>query len=139
MKVKCFVIMLFLLLACSVSYAVEIALITDKNNPVDSISAKDAKNIFLGKKKSWDGGGSVTPVIQKNASVTEAFTRSIVKKSSAQYTLFWRKAIFTGTGTPPVEVEDDAAMKKMVAAKSGAVGYISADALDGSVKKLNIN
>ena len=46
--------------------------------------------------------------------------------------------LFTGTGLPPKVFADDAEIKNAVAAQPGAIGYISASALDGSVKKLDI-
>jgi len=138
MKLKIFLLTLLLMFMCSGSYAADIVLITDKSNSVDKISATDAKNIFLGKKKRWDDGSIIIPIVQKDQKVADQFNKTIVKKTSSQFDLFWRKAVFTGTGAPPTEVEDNDAMKKMVTSKTGAIGYITADALDDTVKKVEV-
>jgi hypothetical protein len=44
--------------------------------------------------------------------------------------------VFTGKGTPPKEVADDAAVKSFVATTPGAVGYIDESKVDASVKVL---
>jgi ABC-type phosphate transport system substrate-binding protein len=127
-----------ILFCCTAGYAADVILITNKSNPVSSLSATDAKNMFLGKKTSWSDGSSVTAFTQKDDAVTDVFAKEFVKKSSQQFYMFWRKAVFTGKGTPPVEVENSEQMKKIVASKNGAVGYILESELDGSVKKLSV-
>ncbi|MDH3998818.1 MAG: hypothetical protein OET90_08255 [Desulfuromonadales bacterium] len=131
-------ILVFLLLVFSSSSLAEIVLITDLENPVSEISTLDAKNIFLGKRRSWADGSMLIPVTQVDRAATDQFSRKYLNMSVAQYNLYWRQMLFTGTGLPPLAVADDAAMKKMVATKLGAIGYISASSLDATVKKLEI-
>lgn len=84
---------------------------------------------FLGKTKS------PTPINfnEKNA-LRDEFYAKACKKDPAQVQSIWGKLIFTGTGTPPAEVDSAAAMKKAVAADPSAVGYLDKKDLDGSVK-----
>jgi ABC-type phosphate transport system substrate-binding protein len=138
MKRISLLIALMILFCCTAGYAVDVILITNKTNPTSSLSATDAKNIFLGKKTSWEDGSKVTAFTQKDDAATEPFAKEFVKKSSQQFYMYWRKAVFTGKGTPLVEVDNSAQMKKIVASKDGAIGYILASELDDSVKKLNV-
>ncbi|MDG5467320.1 phosphate ABC transporter substrate-binding protein [Deltaproteobacteria bacterium IMCC39524] len=138
MKRISLLIALMILFCCTAGYAADVILITNKLNPVSSLTATDAKNMFLGKKTGWSDGSTVTPFTQKDSAVTDPFAKKFVKKSSQQFYMFWRKAVFTGKGTPPVEVENSEQMKKIVAAKNGAVGYILKSELDDSVKKLSV-
>lgn len=119
--------------------AADYVLVVNKANAVSSIDAKDAKKIFLGKKSTWDNGERIVLYSQQNQALTDAFSEGVVKKSAQQFMVFWKKALFTGTGKPPVEVADDAGMKQAIAADPKGVGYISAAAMDGSVKQLIIN
>ncbi|HWJ93608.1 MAG TPA: hypothetical protein VNT33_02730 [Telluria sp.] len=84
---------------------------------------------FLGKTKS------PTPINfnEKNA-LRDEFYAKACKKDPAQVQSIWGKLIFTGTGTPPAEVDSAAAMKKAVAADPNAVGYLDKKDLDASVK-----
>lgn len=84
---------------------------------------------FLGKVKS------PTPInlAEKNPLRDEFFAKAC-KKDPVQVQAMWGKLIFTGTGTPPAEVDSAAAMKKAVAADPNAVGYIDKKDADASVK-----
>jgi hypothetical protein len=84
---------------------------------------------FLGKVKS------PTPInlTEKNPLRDEFFAKAC-KKDPAQVQAVWGKLIFTGTGTPPAEVDGSAAMKKAVAGDPNAVGYIDKKDADASVK-----
>jgi hypothetical protein len=84
---------------------------------------------FLGKVKS------PTPINmnEKNPLRDEFFAKAC-KKDPVQVQAMWGKLIFTGTGTPPAEVDSAAAMKKAVAADPNAVGYIDKKDIDASVK-----
>jgi hypothetical protein len=84
---------------------------------------------FLGKVKS------PTPINfnEKNPLRDEFFAKAC-KKDPVQVQAVWGKLIFTGTGTPPAEVDSAAAMKKAVAADANAVGYIDKKDADASVK-----
>lgn len=136
---KIFILLLALLVVGSASYAAELILITNVSNSVDSISAKDVKKIYLGKKSSWNDGTSIKVFAQKDTDLTNVLVKKYVKKTPQQYFLYWQNAIFTGKGTPPVEVDGNAQMKKIVKAQKGAIGYIDASELDSSVKKLTVN
>jgi hypothetical protein len=84
---------------------------------------------FLGKTKS------PTPISfnEKNP-LRDEFYAKACKKDPAQVQSIWGKLIFTGTGTPPAEVDSAAAMKKAVAADANAVGYLDKKDVDASVK-----
>jgi hypothetical protein len=84
---------------------------------------------FLGKIKS------PTPInlTEKNPLRDEFFAKAC-KKDPVQVQAMWGKLIFTGTGTPPAEVDSGAAMRKAVAADPNAVGYIDRKDVDATVK-----
>ncbi|MFC5547226.1 hypothetical protein [Massilia aerilata] len=84
---------------------------------------------FLGKVKS------PTPInLNEKNPLRDEFFAKACRKDPVQVQAMWGKLIFTGTGTPPAEVDSAAAMKKAVAADPNAVGYIDKKDLDASVK-----
>jgi len=84
---------------------------------------------YLGKIKS------PTPfTFNEKSPLRDEFFAKACKKDAAQVQAMWGKMIFTGTGTPPAEVDSAAAMKKAVAADPNAVGYIDKKDADASVK-----
>lgn len=126
-------------LLCGVSGAAwaELAVIANPANPVAALSPEDIKLIYLGKRQEFPGGGAVKPVDQKEGSpVRDAFATKIVGKDASQLKAYWSKMIFSGRGTPPQEVGDDAAVKAWVVGNPEGLGYIDGGAVDATVKVL---
>ena len=115
----------------------DVAVVVGAGSGVSSISARDAKKIFLGKTKKLPDGSDAAPVYQPDASATHAaFRDKVLRKSASQLKSYWSKKVFSGKGTPPKEMADDAAVKAYVSSTAGGIGYIDAAAVDGSVKVL---
>jgi len=139
MKYPAIVLAFMLTMVGSTVLAADFAIITNKSTPDTVLSADQIKNYYLGKRTAWSDGTKVTVYTQGISPVHADFIRQIVRKTPQQYTTYWKKSLFTGTGLPPEDFASDAEMKKAVAANPGTLGYISASALDDSVKKLGIN
>jgi len=138
-KTLIFMTLCLLVALATSAAAADFVVIVNPDNPVSSLSVRDAKNIFLGKKGNWDNGGTIVLYSQFNSVLTDAFAGDVLGKSAQQFSTFWKKALFTGTGRPPVELKDDAEMKKFIAADPKGIGYISASAVDGSVKVVKLH
>ncbi|GIX37724.1 MAG: hypothetical protein KatS3mg127_0963 [Silanimonas sp.] len=88
--------------------------------------------IFLGRTPTV--GGQPAVIVFQKGPVRAQFEDGVLGRSGAQLTSHWSRLVFTGRAKQPEEVADDAAVKAKVAATPGAIGYISADAVDSSVK-----
>ncbi len=132
---KLHVLLVSILFSLSSAFCVaETAVIVHPSNSA-SLSQKDIANLFLGKKKSFPGGGQAIPVNQEEGSaVREGFNDSVLGKSSSQLKSYWSRLIFTGKGTPPKEVGGDADVVGLVAANPNTIGYVDAGAVSGDVK-----
>ena len=131
----------FLSSACAVSavYAGEIAIVGNKDLTVDSLSKKDLKSIFLGKKTQWDNGKKIIFVILKTGDVHESFLKQFIGKSVSQYANFWKKMVFTGKGKKPKSFQTEDELVAFVGNTSGAVGYILSGSKADGVKSLSVN
>ena len=100
----------------------------------DSLDENTISRIFLGKAKTFPGGASATPIDQAEGSAAaEEFNSKVLNRSSSQLKAYWSKLVFTGKGTPPKAVADDAAVIEMVSKNPGMIGYIQGDG-GGAVK-----
>lgn len=106
--------------------------------PGDTIGAGELQNIFLGKTGAWSDGAAVRPAVLKDGPAAEEFLKSYVKKSPSQFGTFWKKAVFSGTGTPPDEFGSDAELVQFVAATPGAVGFVAEGTDTGGTKVLAV-
>ena len=121
------------LLFSSISYA-EIAIIVNKASTLTAAEASDIERVYLGKSKNI-GGTEVTPINQeKKAGLSEAFNKVVLNKTSNQVKAYWSKLVFTGKGTPPQELSNDAEVLNAVKNDVNTIGYIDASVVDDSVK-----
>lgn len=133
-------IVLILTISICAGYASsdEILVVANSSVTQSDISAKDLGSIFLGQKKSWDGGEKVVPVTLETGPTHESFMKTNVKKSASQFSTFWKQAIFTGQGLPPKAVNSEEEVIKFVAENKGAIGYIASSTSHEGIKVLTV-
>jgi ABC-type phosphate transport system substrate-binding protein len=131
---------LFFLCASTLSFAKSIAVIVHPDNPTQNLTAKDLKMIFLGDKTTWSDGEPLKIAALKNGKVHKEFLKSIVKLSSMKFAIHWKQKIFTGnaTGSHINFFKSEAKVKEYVKDNPTAIGYISVDSLDDTVKEIKI-
>jgi ABC-type phosphate transport system substrate-binding protein len=125
-------------LLCAESYAsAEVVVIASKSAPVSSLSVEQAKSIFLKKVEALPDGSSVIAVdLPADNAVRDEFYEKATNKNANQVKAYWAKRIFTGKGTPNDIQNSESSVKKWVASGGNHIGYVSPDAVDGSVKVL---
>ncbi|MDP2714676.1 phosphate ABC transporter substrate-binding protein [Rheinheimera sp.] len=114
--------------------AADIAVVVNPAN-ANAVSADDLNRLFLGRASSFADGSKATPLnLAEGQAGRDEFDNKVLNRSAAQLKAYWSKLVFTGKGTPPKELADDAAVKAAIAADATAIGYISSASVDGSVK-----
>ena len=126
---------LSILLFCLSAHA-EVAVIVHPSN-ASSADALLIKRIFEGQLKSFSDGSSAIPISQTaDLPAAEEFNSKVLKKTASQLKAYWAKIVFTGKGSPPNEVNNDAEVIKLVSTNPNLVGYVDASAVNSSVKVL---
>ncbi|MDU0113307.1 MAG: ABC-type phosphate transport system substrate-binding protein [Psychrosphaera sp.] len=111
-----------------------ISVIVHPSNPVE-LDQSEVARIFLGKMKSFPGAGQVIPVNQNEGNSQRAdFETTILKKSGTQIKAYWSKLVFTGKGTPPKDVGNDADVIELIKANPSMIGYINDSSVTSDVK-----
>lgn len=124
-----------ILLGLSLPLKAEIVVIANKDLSVTSLSRDDIYRIYLGKTKFLPNGTKVIPVDQKQGSTSRnQFYSNIIHKTETEIKKYWSQIIFTGQGTPPLQQDDDHAVKDLVAQDINCLGYIDRSLVDSSVK-----
>jgi ABC-type phosphate transport system substrate-binding protein len=112
----------------------DIAIVVNPAN-ANAVSSDDLNRLFLGRASNFADGTKATPLnLSEGQAARDEFDNKVLSRSSSQLKAYWSKLVFTGKGTPPKELADDAAIKAAVAADPTAIGYISSASVDGSVK-----
>ncbi len=112
----------------------EIAIVVHPSNAA-AVDNAALSRIFLGKLKTFSGGGQALPINQSESNpATEEFNSKVLKKSGSQLKAYWSKLVFTGKGTPPKAVASDAEVINLVSSNPNLIGYVDAGAVTGAVK-----
>lgn len=99
------------------------------------IDANEISRIFLGKSKSFPGGGSAIPIDQADGSDVRAdFSDAVLDKSVSQLKAYWAKLVFTGKGSPPKEIGGDSEVIDVVSSNPNLIGYVRNAPGDGAVR-----
>jgi len=119
--------------------AADYVLVVNKENPVDVLDRDTVRKIFLGKRSFWSDGHRIDVFLQPENELHEAFTKEVLHRSTRQFKMYWRRELYSGTGLPPEKLDDDTKIKQEIALNPRAIGYIAADNLDDSIKRVRIS
>lgn len=127
-----------LLLATSLMFSTSafsgVAVIVHPSNAAE-LSETEISRIFLGKMKSFPGGGQAIPINQTEGTSTRGdFEGKVLNKSASQIKAYWSKLVFTGKGTPPREVGANGDIVNLVKDNPNIIGYIDEAAVTPDVK-----
>jgi ABC-type phosphate transport system substrate-binding protein len=129
------VISLVAALAFGSSFAVnaEETVLVNNGVAVTTVSEDDLKDIFLGKKTTWDDGSKVVVVVLKEGPSSDALMKRL-NKSAQQFITGWKKLVFSGKGSMPEQVDNEDELVAAVAKTPGAIGYADKGKLKDGVK-----
>ncbi len=128
---------LFIALA-SLTFAADFVVIVNPTNSASSISSTELKRIYTGKMSQFGGQQVVAINLADTDPLFTAFVDKITKMSPAEYKQFWVDAQIKGEGTAPMIQRNSAAAKMIVSSIPGAIAYIDASVVDGTVKKIDL-
>jgi ABC-type phosphate transport system substrate-binding protein len=120
---------------------IELAVVVNKSNPLDTITTADLRSMILGEKSKWPDGKKVTAVETPPESRERALMlKDVCKMSEAVLKRYFMQAAFTGKDVAqPQDVASAAALKQFVGRTPGAVGFILASEADETVKVLKVD
>ena len=115
-----------LLLSCTLyarASARELAIIANKDYPLNSISASSVKDIYLGEKIS-EGGVRVKPMEQRDEAIKKRFIEKVMGSTVDGYKAYWIKKFFQEGVTPPTEKGTPSELVDAISNTGGAIGYV---------------
>lgn len=95
---------------------------------------EDIARIFLKQRQFWSDGQPIVPLNREAGSPErEEFCALVLGSPSAHFAEYWNQQYFHGV-FPPVTLSSSAAVKRYVATDRNAIGYVSVEEVDDSVR-----
>jgi ABC-type phosphate transport system substrate-binding protein len=95
-------------------------------NDAGKISKADLKNIYLGRQKTWSGGGTIRPYMRPTgAGAGFALLRNVLKMTPARFRHYWQELELSGQGTAPKSITTAKDVIDKVGAEEGAISYLT--------------
>ncbi|HEY7884953.1 MAG TPA: phosphate ABC transporter substrate-binding protein [Cellvibrionaceae bacterium] len=124
----------FILLLLAQPALADVVVITHPSGP-DSMTQNQVRDLYIGRSKQLPDGHTADPIdLASGHALRDEFHTTVTGRSQAQLNAFWSQQVFTGKGQPPRTLDTTTAVKTAVASTPGAIGYITADEVDDSVK-----
>ena len=104
-----------------------------------TVSRETLAQVYLGKVERWGDGKPITAVdLSTTSPVRAAFSQSVLGMSVVAVRMYWTRTMVTDHFPPVVRSTDDDVIA-FVGTRTGAVGYVSADAvLPDTVQVVNV-
>ena len=129
-----FIIAFYVELNAQMTYE-KVKIIANKDVPVNSLSQKELKNIFMGKKTKWQDKTSIKFTLLNRETDYKKFLE-LIDYSAAKYERYWKKQVFTGKAKMPKTVKTAEEMIQYISENQGAIGYILTDKIDNENIKI---
>ncbi|HKQ05095.1 MAG TPA: hypothetical protein VJ464_08195 [Blastocatellia bacterium] len=127
--------------AWSPAFQEDLAIIVNKANPVEAMTLAELRDVFLAERSRWPNGRKVTiTMLDIGNPERDAVLRTIYRMREADFNRSFLRARFAGETTEePKLLASPTNMVRFVFNAPGAIGYVRASSLDGSVKVLRID
>lgn len=103
-----------------------------------SVNEKQLRSIFSMRRREWKDGTAITVFVLPDSDQThKSFCKNSLSMFPHRLRKTWNRLVFTGTGQAPEEVNSEEEMLQKVGQTPGAIGYLSAEKIDGTVKSLS--
>ncbi|HKT50502.1 MAG TPA: hypothetical protein VJV96_09390 [Candidatus Angelobacter sp.] len=123
-----------LLSCCASAFAHHIAIVAQKQNSVQNLTATELGKILKSDTRKWPNGRDIVVVINRNSTGSMELIQRLTQLPAARAQTFVaeHKNLF-------VVVESDTQVLEIVAARAGAMGIVPVRSVDSSIKVLKID
>jgi hypothetical protein len=110
----------------------ELVVITHPSQPV-SLTTSDLRRLYMKQRRFWPDGSPVIVINQTGGTSARAvFQAHVFGDEASRLPAYWNRRYFEGL-LPPITLGSDEAVRRYVAARPNAVGYVDRRAVDDSV------
>lgn len=135
----CLLLMLTLVSLCSLADEPTTLVIANRTVHQSALPLETLRAIFAMRQRTLpDGQAAHVYVLPDDNPVHEDFSKKVLGVYPHQLRLAWDRAVFSGTGQAPNEVDDETEMLEAIVSTPGSIGYIQQSSLNDQVRVLDI-
>lgn len=114
------------------------ALVVNPKTQCESLSTEQVQNILLGRTTLWPDGTRVVLVLNPDSAFMAGILKTYARKTPSQFDAWWKRQVFTGTGSMPPTAPTLEDLLKQVADTPGAVAFITDQQVTEQVKAVRL-
>lgn len=122
-------------------YGMDVAIIVNKDNPINELSFRELTAIFELQQQFWKGGDKVRVIMQKAGRPEKnVMLKSVYHRTDESLNKYWLIRMFKAeiADLPEIEASNER-VKQEVSKQVDAIGFIDASKVDDTVKVLKID
>lgn len=124
------------LLAAPLAHA-DFYIIVQAGNPQRGLTEREAVELFMGRTRSFSNGDfALVFDLPRDRPERAAFYKALTGMTAAQVNSYWSRLMFSGQSMPPQALPDEHAMVEIVKRNPSAVGWLTHEPADKSVRTL---
>jgi phosphate transport system substrate-binding protein len=118
----------------------DLAVVVNKANTTSNLTKSELRKLVLGEQESWPGGTKVTVALRAQGNPERAAVLKVVcRMSEDEYIQHSMHADFVGAASnAPRIVASAAAIRQMVSAVPGAIGFLPLSEVNDTVKVVSV-
>jgi hypothetical protein len=118
-----------------------LAIIVNQSNPINDLSLKELRTVFLGERSHWPNGRRITLVMMDPGLLErKAVLRDVCHMNETEFSRHFLQGLFTGeVFVSPKTLSTPTGVRKFVFNVPGAIGYVRTSDVDDTVKVIRIN
>jgi ABC-type phosphate transport system substrate-binding protein len=140
-KILCILWASAVLIPLAASADDDLTVVVNKSNSVDNLTKAQLCKIVLAEQAAWPGGKKVMVVLRAPGQPDrKGVLRSVCGMGEDDFTTHQMQASFNGdAGSPPKVVASDEAVRDMVAAQPGAIGFLQTADVNDTVRTVTVD
>jgi hypothetical protein len=112
-----------------------IYVVVASQSPVQQLTQKELLALYMGRTRTFPGGEVATPLDQaRDGAARQAFYQALTNMDMARIDSYWARLHFAGQIQPPQVVGDDTGVVRRLRAEPLAIGYLSKEPNDSSLR-----
>jgi ABC-type phosphate transport system substrate-binding protein len=127
-------LLIFLLTFLTPCFAHHMAVVVNKENPVDNVTAVHLARIFRSEIKRWADGKAMVLVLHKDSSGETETLQRLNKMSAAEW-----KALMAEHKDSISLADSDAEVLKIVQSTPGAIGLVDVRSVDNTIRVVRVD